>query len=154
MLLVMLTGLATGRDRGSQAKSITGYVCWIAGGVVSAKAKRQTTVALSTCESEYVAIAAAAQEVIYLRQLLKDLHEPRRSQPPYCVTTMQQESSQKRRPINKGPSTLPSGTTLFRSSKAKRTVVKRIEWKGQPSRPFTNPLPPITFKKHIQHLFG
>ena len=40
---------------------------------VSWKSKKQTCVALSTAEAEYVTLAYAAQEVVFLRELFKDL---------------------------------------------------------------------------------
>jgi hypothetical protein len=42
------------------------------GGAISWEVKKQATVALSTAEAEYQAMAAAAQKAIYLRALLKD----------------------------------------------------------------------------------
>lgn len=54
-------------------KSTTGYCISLNcnGPVVSWKTKRQPTVALSTCEAEYMALAATLQECLYLKQLLK-----------------------------------------------------------------------------------
>ena len=43
------------------------------GGPVSWKSKRQSCVSLSTTESEYVAAAAAAKEIVWMRRLLQDL---------------------------------------------------------------------------------
>lgn len=40
------------------------------GPVISWKSKKQSTVALSTCEAEYMALAATMQETLYLVQLL------------------------------------------------------------------------------------
>ena len=37
------------------------------------KTKKQQTVALSTCEAEYVALTATIQEALYLAQILKDM---------------------------------------------------------------------------------
>jgi hypothetical protein len=42
-------------------------------GLVSWYTRKQSVVALSTCESEYISIAAAVQEGLYLKQLLHDL---------------------------------------------------------------------------------
>ena len=53
-------------------RSTTGYCVTLSQGgtLVSWKTKRQPTVALSTCEAEYIALAATIQECLYLTQLL------------------------------------------------------------------------------------
>jgi hypothetical protein len=57
-------------------RSTTGFVFKLAGAPISWTSKKQATVSLSTTEAEYMALAAAAQEVVWLRLLLKDLgHE-------------------------------------------------------------------------------
>ena len=43
------------------------------GGPVSWSSRKQTSVALSTSEAEYVALASSAQEALWLRQLLSEL---------------------------------------------------------------------------------
>ena len=53
-------------------RSTTGYVFQLCGGPVSSKSKRQKMVVISSTEAEYVAGSKAAQEAVYLRQLLKD----------------------------------------------------------------------------------
>ena len=52
-------------------KSTSGYL--ISGGAVSWRSKKQTCVALSTAEAEYVALASAAQEAIWIR-VAKDIN--------------------------------------------------------------------------------
>lgn len=54
-------------------KSTSGYVFMLNGGAVSWSSKKQKCVALSTAEAEYVALSSAAQESIWLRQLLMEL---------------------------------------------------------------------------------
>jgi hypothetical protein len=54
-------------------RSVTGYVNMFAGGAVSWKSQTQPTTALSTLESEYMAMSKGAQEVIWIRLLLKEL---------------------------------------------------------------------------------
>ena len=56
-------------------RSTTGNVFMIAGGAVSWLSQKQSTVALSTAESEYIALSSAAQETVWLRQLLADIGE-------------------------------------------------------------------------------
>ena len=54
-------------------KSTSGYIFMLGGGAVSWKSRKQTCVALSTAEAEYVALANNTQEVIWMRQLMEDL---------------------------------------------------------------------------------
>ena len=42
-------------------------------GLISWKSKRQSVVALSTCEAEYIALTHAVQEALFLKQLLNDI---------------------------------------------------------------------------------
>ena len=56
-------------------RSITGYgfnLC-SKGPLISWKSRKQPTVALSTCEAEYMSLASAVQEGKFLSQLLEDL---------------------------------------------------------------------------------
>ena len=54
-------------------KSTSGYVFQVGGACVSWKCRKQACVALSTAESEYMALSSAAQEAIWMRQLLSEL---------------------------------------------------------------------------------
>ena len=59
----------------SDRKSISGYCFSLCktSSMISWKSKKQPIVALSTCESEYIAIAFAVQEGIFLQYLSKDM---------------------------------------------------------------------------------
>ena len=54
-------------------KSTSGYMFLIAEGPVSWKSRKQSTVALSTAEAEYVALSTAVQECVWMRRLLSEL---------------------------------------------------------------------------------
>ena len=54
-------------------KSTTGYAFSLGSGMFSWNSKKQEIVAQSTAEAEYVAAAAAANQAIWLRKILKDL---------------------------------------------------------------------------------
>ena len=54
-------------------RSTTGYMFKICGGPVSWQSRMQTSVALSSMESEYMAASAAAQEALWLNRLLQQL---------------------------------------------------------------------------------
>ena len=54
-------------------KSTSGYVFLICGGAVSWRSKKQSCVALSTAEAEYMALSSATQEATWMKQLIGDL---------------------------------------------------------------------------------
>ena len=56
-----------------ERKSITGYAFMLCGGAISWQAKKQTTVALSTVEAEYMAVTAGAKEALWWRDQLSGL---------------------------------------------------------------------------------
>eukprot|EP00794_Sanderia_malayensis_P004477 gene4477-biopygen3644 len=57
----------------SKRKSTTGYLFRIGNGTGSWKARRQSIVALSSTEAEYVSLSSAAQETIWMRNLLESI---------------------------------------------------------------------------------
>ncbi|UYV84036.1 hypothetical protein LAZ67_X000937 [Cordylochernes scorpioides] len=56
-------------------KSTTGYVFMLNNGPISWCSQKQNCVSLSTTESEYIAAFKATKEAIWLRQLLRELHQ-------------------------------------------------------------------------------
>lgn len=54
-------------------RSTSGYVFIFNGGAVSWRCKKQTTVALSSTESEYKGLLDAGQEGVWIRRLMMDL---------------------------------------------------------------------------------
>ncbi|XP_046861998.1 secreted RxLR effector protein 161-like [Xenia sp. Carnegie-2017] len=55
-------------------RSISGYVFQIKGSTVSWCSKRQTGIARSSTEAEYVALSLATQEIVWLKKLLQDVN--------------------------------------------------------------------------------
>ena len=61
----------------NDCKSTSGFVFQIGGTAITWQSKKQTCVALSTAEAEYVALAGAAQEAVWLKHLYQELaHSP------------------------------------------------------------------------------
>ncbi|KAH9130208.1 hypothetical protein LEN26_008745 [Aphanomyces euteiches] len=54
-------------------KAVSGQVWFIGGAPVTWRSLRQRTVATSSCEAEYVAMAMAAKECVFSRGILKDI---------------------------------------------------------------------------------
>ena len=57
-------------------RSTSGYALMLNGAAISWKSKRQSVVALSTAEAEFIAASSMVQEVIYARRLLERLGFP------------------------------------------------------------------------------
>jgi hypothetical protein len=55
-------------------RSTSGTVVFLGGGPIIWASRTQHSVALSTCEAEYMAAGVAAREVLWLRHLLPELH--------------------------------------------------------------------------------
>ncbi|ETW79526.1 hypothetical protein HETIRDRAFT_419228 [Heterobasidion irregulare TC 32-1] len=65
-------------DHGGQEHrcSISGYIFLFDGGAVSWSSKKQTIVAQSSTKAEYIALAHAKKEVLWIRMLLSNLLSP------------------------------------------------------------------------------
>lgn len=54
-------------------RSVSRYMFMLCGAPISWRSKKQTSVALSTAEAEYIALSSATQEAVWLRQLTSEL---------------------------------------------------------------------------------
>jgi hypothetical protein len=59
-------------------KYMTGYVFLAGGGTIMWKSKKQTVIALSSTEAEYVALSKAGCQAIWLRNLYGKLRYPQK----------------------------------------------------------------------------
>ena len=71
LLIVMLIWASSFEDKHSIFGDYTSL--GEAGPPISWKSRKQSCVALSTCEAEYISLFVACQKVSYLVQLLKDV---------------------------------------------------------------------------------
>ena len=74
-------------------RSTTGYCFRLTktGSLISWKSRKQCTVALSSCEAEYMALSATVQESLYLIQLLKDISCEYQFGPPVILVTIKEQ---------------------------------------------------------------
>jgi hypothetical protein len=66
-------------------KSVSGYVFTLAGGAIAWSSKKQTSVALSTAEAEYVAATHVAKQTLWFQALFSELGFPQPS--PFTIFT-------------------------------------------------------------------
>jgi hypothetical protein len=66
-------------------KSTSGYVFTLGGVAVSWKSSKQTCIARSTMESEFIALDKAGEEVEWLRHFLEDMPMWTKPVPPICI---------------------------------------------------------------------
>ena len=64
-----------GGDREDE-RSTTGWIFYLASAPISWRSTRQPTVAISSTEAEYMSMASATQEAIWLRMLLQEMGFP------------------------------------------------------------------------------
>ena len=57
----------------ADAKSISGYACIMNGACLAWSLKKQSTIALSTTEAEYIALTHAAKQLTWIRRLLNEI---------------------------------------------------------------------------------
>ena len=77
LLNVWAIQMLTGQEIKIHRKSTSGY-CFKLGtnnGIISWRTNKQSCVALSTAEAEYVALANAAQESVWLNHLFSNLND-------------------------------------------------------------------------------
>ncbi|CAI7770296.1 unnamed protein product [Closterium sp. NIES-53] len=76
---------ATWASEKDDSSSVGGYICVVGGGPVSWRSKKQTETALSSAESEYMAMFHGVKEVIWLRRLLEEIgQEQKVATPLFC----------------------------------------------------------------------
>ena len=66
-------------------KSTSGYVFTLSGGEVSWKSSKQTCIARSTMESEFIALDKAGEEAEWLRNFLEDIPLWPKPVAPICI---------------------------------------------------------------------
>lgn len=63
---------ASWAENSKDRKSNSGYVIFLYGGIINWSCRKQNCVSLSSTEAEYVALAELCQEIIWIKELLKD----------------------------------------------------------------------------------
>ena len=131
-------------------KSTSGYVFLIAGGAISWKSKKQSIVATSSCETEYVSSCMASKEAVWLARLCAALDPSHIKQPVEIKVD------------NNGAKDLAHNATINERTKHidvqyhfvrqciqdKSIILSRCDTSDQVADPLTKPLDRIAHSKH------
>ena len=130
-----------------ERKSTTGYVFFLGSTAFSWTSKKQSIVALSSCEAEYVAVASTVCEAIWLRNLLKSVCHP---QVESTVIHVDNVSAIKlaKNPVQHGRSKHIDTRFHFLRDHVKQKTIELVycHTKEQVADIFTKPLPIETFR--------
>ena len=136
------------------AKSVTGWVTTVGGTALSWKSQKQTTVAQSTAEAEYIAACSVSKECCYLKSLLQELNFPLQIT-VHCDSTsalsmiLNPVQRQKAKHFN------VAYHWVRECHQRRRLQYVHLSGDRQPADMFTKPLPQATLAKHLKQIgFG
>ena len=150
-------------DDPSTAKSRTGYVLTYAGVPLTWASKLQTEIALSTVESEYIALSQAMREVLYVMQLAREAKEigvPIFGNPTTQVKCKAFEDNTGALELANVPKMRPRTKHInikyhhFRHHVGKDVTVEHVDTENQIADIFTKPLAAELFILHRKSLLG
>jgi hypothetical protein len=135
-------------------KSTSGAIFLVAGGAVSWRSKKQTCVATSTCEAEYIASCLAAKESIWLARLLGDLSNTEPRQVSIKVDNDGTIDTGNNTSINQRNKHIDLQYHFVRDSiQSKRIKLVSCPTSEQAADPLTKPLDRVIFEK-LRNLQG
>jgi hypothetical protein len=138
-----------------ERKSTSGYVFLLNGCAISWRSKKQTCVALSTMEAEFVACSAAVQEAVWLKRFFEHLGFSKNSGSPMTIHC----DSQAAMAYVKDPKYHSKTKHIDIKYNFVRDIIarKKVNLQYIPTRnmladPFTKPIPRDVFVDHIKSI--
>jgi hypothetical protein len=139
-------------DRDSR-KSTSGYVFMMGGGAISWRSIKQSCIADSTMEAEYVAASEAAKEAVWLRNFLMDLEVVPSVHSPiilYCDNSGAVSNSKEPRTHKKGKHIERKYHLIREIVQRGDVVVTKIPTAENLADPFTKSLTSKVFESHVE----
>jgi hypothetical protein len=138
-----------------KSKSTSGYAFMLNNGAISWSSKKQTCIALSTMEAEYVACSHAVQESVWLRRFFKNLSCVTHGKNPvtlYCDNTAAIAYTKDPKYHGKTKHIEPKYHYIRRIIKKKQVELKHISTSRMVADPLTKPMPRDQFEAHVKSL--
>lgn len=138
----------------SDRKSMSGYVFLLAGAAVIWKVKRQTIVALSTAEAEYIAASYATREAIWFRSFFAEIGRSFKSDPLKILVDNQAAIKMAANPVYLSKTKhIDIAVHHIRDEfKAGRVAFSYVPGTDNVADIFTKPLPPSLHSKCVSAL--
>ena len=134
-------------------KSTSGCVFTLGGGAITWRSVKQSCIADSTTEAEYIATCEVAKEAVWLKKFLSDLGAVRMEQVPitfFCDNSGVVAQSKDPRNHKKGKHTERKYQIIRDIVACGDVVVAKIESANNLADPFTKALPQRTFESHLE----
>ncbi|CAL9111403.1 unnamed protein product [Musa textilis] len=133
------------------SKSNSGYVFTLNGGAMCWKSSKQDTTVDSTIEAEYIAVAEATKEGVWMKKFIIDLGvvpSNEESIPLYCDNNEAITQAKELRSHQKSKHVLRRFHLIREIVTRKDVVVKRVPSEDNIADPLTKPLSQIVFERH------
>lgn len=135
------------------SKSHSGCYIEMCGGPITWRNKRQTIVAPSTAEAEYISLSACTREVIFVRQLLYELKLPIKKPTTIHCDSKSAISIGTKPSFSQKSKSIRLHYHITRSEIGKSIVLKYIQGKDNPADILTKPVPSAVHNKHSNKMF-
>jgi hypothetical protein len=135
-------------------KSTTGFVIHLAGGPICWKSTKQTLVALSSAEAEYIALTEVVKELMWLRELLRELGFDQSATPTVIYEDNQAAIAMSKNQATTGRTKhIQTRLHFVRDQVESGTVaIKYVATGKNVADALTKALPETSFKAAIPHL--
>ena len=135
-------------------KSMSGYITKLGSSLIGWGARKQASVALSTCEAEYFALSVAAQEIIWMRKVLMEIGFP-----PLKATPLRSDNQSgiswavgEKLPSRRAKHIDVRVHYIRDVTRKKEILVQYIPTDENDADLLTKPLPRFKFKKVVERL--
>ena len=134
-------------------KSTSGAAFFLGGCLVSWSSKKQSSVSLSTAEAEYIAAARCCTQILWMKQMLKDMHIQNDDPIPIFCDNTSAISISKNPVMHSKTKHIPIKYHFLREQVLSKVIkLEYVGTKDQIADIFTKPLPKSQFEMLRAHL--
>lgn len=136
-------------------RSTSGYVFMLAGGAISWKSVKQTLIATSTMEAEFIACFEASQHGVWLRNFIQGLQIVDSIERPlklYCDNKSAVMYSNNNRSSSKSKHIDIKFLAVKDRIQSRQLQIEHLGSTSMLADPFTKGLPPSVFHEHVFHM--